>query len=408
MNTGSGQRLWHHLDDLEYERRVDIVEKHYPAFIPVIALAQDGPEAGLRALGQYWNNQDSQQIRQAYQGFVTTVIHSSVDLLYSGDGLNYRDRVESFNKFEQACRSALKGKEPATITDLGQHVAEQCIMRLPDCSPDEQVQMLRVALLGDSTLGRTALSPALLFSEQSRIFYAGRQDGGDGIWQRGDLPALARNWAAEPKFLKEMSDHPSEYVRSMVLCNPMADPVLLRRALELFPYPSEFWAKVADEEGGSCDLPEWARDEIDEKGDQLVWADILTRNPMLSALVVTGVANQIAGHTMENDVWAGVLLHPSCPRSWLHGTYENSSFSDWPLLCLAANPNTPSDVLAQMALLDESQSINLVENLSVTMNEVLIGVAVNPTTSIESRAALAMLGNEQVNLALRATSSNVG
>lgn len=397
-------RIWPHLDDAEYLRRASIIREHFPAFVPCLALAEEGTEVAFQAYQDYLGAAPALLLTETFARFVRQVIHSSVDLIYTADGENYRDRSEAQTAFDEACQQALVGRQTATIARLVQHVASQCLVVLPDGSDDEQLGALRAALCGDGSLQYHAASPLLSFERQSAFVNADPWTGDGYALAMYDSVGVAENWAVEPTLQERLSTHPSPRVMSAVLSNPITAPGTLATGLGLLPYPTELWARIDEDEGNSCELPEWAEEEMDET-DLLAWSEILNTNPIIDPEVITALGHKIVGHLKENDVWASILLHPNCPPSWLESMFEQATPGNWQLLCVAANPNTPPQVLEKMALFDSSCSLELVENLRVTMNEVLVGVTINPSTPIESRAVLAMLGNEQVNLALRATAA---
>lgn len=397
-------RMWPHLNNAEYKRRVAVIADHFPAFIPALALAEDGVEAGLERYQDLLDAAPALALRETFTRFVRQVVHSSVDLIYTSDGLNHGDRNEVQKAFDEACQEAFAGRRPATIATLIEHVAKQCRVTLPNDSEGEQMAALRSALVGDESLPYAGDSP-LLSSERQLVIVDADPRAGEGYTSAiRDSSWVARNWSTEPALLKRLSSHPSRYVLSAVLSNPMAPPGILAVGLAMLPYPTELWARIDEEEGGSYEVPEWAAEEIDET-DPLVWSEILVSNPMIGPEVITSLGNKIAGHLKEHDVLVDMLLHPNCPTSLIEAEFEQAAWGDWQLLCIAANPKTPPVILSKMALLEGSSSLNLVENLDVTMNDVLVGVATNPSTPLESRALLATIGNEKVGRALRATAA---
>jgi len=175
-------------------------------------------------------------------------------------------------------------------------------------------------------------------------------------------------------------------------------------------YPVDLWTELlAVNHAEGPDLEEL------EDGDQGIfdayvaaldaprtWA-LALENPLLSTGTLGSLWGKAVGHNLELPMLAGILLHPSCSSRHLQLTYDRArEHMDWPLICIAANPATPPGILASMATLDIDQSINIISELDVGVEDVLVAIALNPSTDQATCTALSQRNMPRITRALEA------
>ena len=383
--------LWPDLDPQEVHRRCAVMDRCFPEVAPARALLTDGEDAALARLREDAGHQRRRDVVSIYQDFVWTAVMSSVDGAFTSDGQNYRARSQAWGEFEEACRRVLAARqEPAELGDV--------------LGPD----------LGDrGRLYASTLHRMIKSDEQAVLAPGAWQASSEGGSQR-ELVWLAMSWATPPQILEMLARHPSPNVRKAVLCNPMSPVTLLEDALTVLPYPTEIWAQIDEDEHAVAVLsgPDMLPEDLQEGVETgLSWRRILIENLMLPSHVVLAVASALSTF-LEAPTEAAALLHPSCPSHILGKVAldsvreypdRNTVGIDWPVACVAANPQSPPDSLARLAALPRTESIDVLEIMDVTVEDSLAGVAVNPSTTAHTRAVLASVDSDAVALALRAT-----
>lgn len=385
--------LWPHLEPGERGRRIDILDSSFAQLRPAIMFITEGPDAALRLLREESSSRLRRALVETYKDFVSVALLSSVDNVWTGDGLNYRARWLAGRHVSQMCQIILdRGGSEQVVDDV---VGPS----LEDCPPMYVSQLYR------------------LVKRDDQIVTAPGAWGDSDNWQvRAALSQVARSWATPPQTLEMLAHHPDNDVRAGVLSNPMAPESVLDSALGILEYPTATWADIDEEEHAVAVLsdPSMLPEELQEGvsiGHQ--WRRyVLPDNPRLPGKVIVGLLSSLAGTFLEIPVQAEALLHPACPGHVLAQSFVDSvqrwsdseTFDlDWPVACVGANPQTPPDSLAQFPDLRRARSIEVLSSMDVSVDEVVLGAAINPSTPPRARAHLATFDSEAISLALRAT-----
>ena len=368
VNTHSVQDgvLWPHLENGERQRRLDIVLSRYPELEPSLVLVTRGWEAAEALVAGQAAAISVRAVISAYEDFVSGAVFSTADNYFTSDGLNYRWIVNAWGEFQEKCREAADA----------------------DLRPSPREVLLgQVSLsLDGSLLWRLCRSP------------------------EGDSPSsVGDSWATESDVLERMSQYPGEEQVASVLGNPMTPHDVLAAGLHILPYPQQFWSSVDEDEIGlallGCDYAE------DEEVQRLIdvsigWRKILIRNRALPGQAVHGVLTSLGFAFTEYPTRAAALLHPAMPGYALAAAFlqgQEVYGLDWTAACIGVNPATPADVLAQYPTLDRSRSVNFLDLMDITVDQVIVAAAINPGTPASTRLRLSALDSEDVALALEAT-----
>ena len=358
--------LWPHLEDGERQRRLVILMSRYPELEPSLTLVTRGWEAAEALVVAEASAISLRAVVSAYQDFVSGAVFSTADNYFTSDGLNYRWIVNAWGEFQERCREA------------ADH----------DLRPSPREVLLQQVSL--------SLDGPLLWRLCRRIDGASLSDVGD-------------SWATEPDVLEGMSQYPDGEQVAAVLGNPMTPISVLVEGLEILPYPQQFWSSVDEDEVGlallGCDYAE------DEEVQRLIdagigWRKILIRNRMLPEQTVHGVLTSLGFAFTEYPTRAAALLHPAMPGHALAAAFVQGQEVyglDWTAACIGVNPATPADVLAQYPTFDRSRSVNFLDLMDITVDQVIVAAAINPSTSPSTRVLLSALDSDDIALALRAT-----
>jgi len=358
--------LWPHLEDGERHRRLGVLRSRYPELEPSLALVTRGWEAAEALVVADASAISLRSIVSAYENFVSGAVFSTADNYFTSDGLNYRSIVNAWREFQEKCHEA----------------ADQDLRPSP-----REVLLDQVTLsLDGSLLWRLCRSP----------------EGGSPS-SEGD------SWATESDVLERMSQYPDGEQVASVLGNPMTPDSVLAAGLELLPYPQEFWSSVDEDEVGLALLgSDYAEDEEVQRliDAGIGWRKILIRNRALPEQTVHGVLTSLGFAFTEYPTRAAALLHPAMPGHALASAFLQGSAVyglDWTAACIGVNPATPADVLAQYPTSDRSRSVNFLDLMDITVDQVIVAAAINPSTPGSARLHLSALDSEDVALALRAT-----
>jgi hypothetical protein len=381
---------WPHLDDDERERRLRILANNSQSTALLLRLILEGEEVDSIDRG-VWQGMlrllDIQSNREIAMG---RFLHAAMDWTHDWDGHHGHDVQEARDDFLQACRRRIEG------ADISQEIPQT----------DYELQ--------------------------------------DASWRRKRI----KRWDVLPKTLAQMAQDSDVRTLERVLVNPFTPPNILERSLELLPFQSDAWTAFSDFSGprdnkGLPNLPEWQL-EVDERifmefeeenedGDleiedlarlhsdhvlfrmkdqvyldqvlenQRTWVSI-AYNPSLPAKVLTSLWNQLGWHERERELRCAILMNPNCPQELLTSEAARViSESDIELLSLVANPQTPGNILHEISLMSRNRDVHYFDSVGGKMDDVLMGVAVHPNTSPETRAFLALIDSEQIATALRAT-----
>lgn len=358
--------LWPHLEDGERHRRLGVLRSRYPELEPSLALVTRGWEAAEALVVADASAISLRSIVSTYENFVSGAVFSTADNYFTSDGLNYRWIVNAWREFQEKCREA----------------ADQDLRPSP-----------REVLLDQVTL---SLDGSLLW----RLC---RSREGGSPSSEGD------SWATESDVLERMSQYPDGEQVASVLGNPMTPDSVLAAGLELLPYPQEFWSSVDEDEVGLALLG--SDDAEDEEVQRLIdvgigWRKILIRNRALPEHTVHGVLASLGFAFTEYPTRAAALLHPAMPGHALASAFlqESAVYGlDWTAACIGVNPATPADILAQYPTFDRSRSVNFLDLMDITVDQVIVAAAINPSTPGSARLHLSALDSEDVALALKAT-----
>ena len=358
--------LWPHLEDGERQRRLDIVMSRYPELEPSLVLVTRGWEAAETLVAGEASAISVRAVVSAYEDFVSGAVFSTADNYFTSDGLNYRWIVNAWGEFQEKCREA----------------ADHDLRPSP-----REVLLNQVSLsLDGSLLWRLCRSP-----------------------EGGPPSSVGDSWATQSDVLERMSQYPGEERVAAVLGNPMTPQDVLAAGLHIFPYPQQFWSSVDEDEVGLALLGgNYAEDdEVQRLIDVSIgWRKILIRNRMLPEQTVHGVLTSLGFAFTEYPTRAAALLHPAMPGHALAAAFLEGSAVyglDWTAACIGVNPATPADVLAQYPTLDRSRSVNFLDLMDITVDQVIVAAAINPSTPGSSRVQLSALDSEDVAFALKAT-----
>jgi hypothetical protein len=364
--------LWPNLDPSECARRMEIIRRHYPDLLPLIALAQDGEERARAVMLEYWSQIQLQRIHKSYTDYAYTLVASSIDLICTADGLNFEDKAEAENTLWQACEDRLT--QVAFDGEFGEYFL------------------------------RTACSQHLL-KRETLVDCSDR----DGL----ECHQYATNWATSLEDLRILSERGSVDTQMGVLSNPMATKdVLMQASGAMSSYPKDSWEEFLQQDPVNGPDMEWLEDAAPDSIREIerildspsAWLRV-AENPMLPGESLFRLWCRVPGHNLETKLLASILLNPACTERFLFSvSVEALPAMSWNVVCLAANPSTPPNVLADIARLDRTQEVHIINELEGTMDDVLVGVALNPNTPETTRTALALMGIEKVSTALSATS----
>lgn len=358
--------LWPHLEDGERHRRLGILMSRYPELEPSLTLVTRGWEAAEALVVAEASAVRRRAVVSAYEDFISGAVFSTADNYFTSDGLNYRWIVNAWGEFQEKCRAA----------------ADHDLRPSP-----REVLLEQMSLsLDGPLLWRLCRSP-----------------------EGGSPSSLGDSWATESDVLERMSQYPDGEQVASVLGNPMTPVSVLAEGLEILPYPQQFWSSVDEDEVGlallGCDYAE------DEEVQRLIdsgigWRKILIRNRALPEQTVYGVLTSLGFAFTEYPTRAAALLHPAMPGHALASAFLQGSAVyglDWTAACIGVNPATPADVLAQYPTIDRSRSVNFLDLMDITVDQVIVAAAINPNTPGSARVQLSALDSEDVALALRAT-----
>ena len=357
--------LWPHLEDGERQRPLGILTSRYPEVEPSLMLVTRGWEAAEALVVADASAIHRRSITSAYEDFVAGAVYATADNYFTSDGLNYRSIREAWGAFHDRCLAVVD----------------------PSLQPTP-----REILLAQPSLG---LDGPLLWR-----LCRSHEEGSLG---------LSRSWATPSDDLARLGQSIDQQEIAHVLGNPMAPEPVLAAGLDLMPYPTEFWSSVDEDEIGLALLG--ADDAEDEEVQRLIdasvaWRQILTSNRALPRDTVHGVLSALGFAFTEYPTRAAALLHPAMPGHALANAFlqGNEVYGlDWTAACIGVNPATPADVLAQFPALDRSWDVNFLDLMDITVDQVVVSAAINPSTSPNTRVLLSALDSDDVALALKAT-----
>lgn len=410
-------QLWSHLGPEESQRRVGIIREFYPDYVPLVEFATTGVDAAVGALQHQTRRRPVDNLWARYLDLVSASIWATTDILYSGDGQDARDIEECHAALWSECNAVLAVHTealppPITETVLASYLAERCEM---DPWPGESAPAFLARVHDALTAGPAGEAPvpgSRLFTDETLASEIMTTDGFARTFSDGDarraVSSLAWSWASSPDVLRRLSQHPASGIREAVVSNPMAPADVLARALEIYPYPREFWerfARIEAEEGAGADLPEWAWDEEEDDvtgyPDKRRWRWILGRNPCLPDTVLESLNDTVWGHPLENPIRAALLMHPQYPSGHVIDVLEQmSGAADWQFVSAAANPQVTTDVLAWLATGPMDFEVDGIDGF--TALHILVGCALHPNANTEVWDRLSEYESDRVNCAVQA------
>lgn len=372
-STGGGA-LWPNLEPNEGQRRKAIIREFFPALIPLIACVTADRTRAEQLVQSESKTLRALHVQDVSEAFAYRAVASSIDLIATADGLNHEDVIETRSSLDEAIEGSISGAPSLTLPEIfGWSDRPRFLIDMgtvDDCRTSEP----------------------------------------EGAGWTLACGRLAQSWGASPTAYEALAEDVD--LHSWLIGNPMLDERLLNRVSVtlLDQYPSDQWEDLATLDP-TCgpDMGELEEEDPEafESFERLLgvpgmWVRALT-NPMLSIGTLGKLWGKSEGHNLETPMLAAVLLHRSCPESLLRITYDSARQDmNWPLICIAANPATAPGILASMATLDPDEPIRIISELDVGVEDVLVAVALNPSTDSETCSRLQGCGIPRVSRALQA------
>ena len=345
--------IWPTLDDAERQRRLAIVQEHYPLAMPLIACAQRGTASTEVLPRPLWEHMLVHEARRQCSESALVVIHYRAELVWgSGDGLLASDMIEEAERLEAACRLTME---------------------------------LRA---------RTARATDVLLAPSTRTL---------GVH-------ILDSWGTPPDELASKVARGDATARATALANPMTPSDTLATAHEAFPYPTDDWEVISEAGGYVPDAwdPDYFDDETWPRTND--WAAIAA-NPSMPADVLLGLWQERPHfHEREVVVLGRALAHPNLPRDALAEAldYACERGIEWRDLPLGMNPGASEEMLVRFieGALDARvrTSNDAAAPTNFTSLDLLLGPASHAKTPEVDRAHLALLGSDRLCQVLAATS----